>query len=98
MVSRHSLKFCANLSFMFQEHEAVLQRYEAAGIAGFRGVEIDHSIYRDITAVEDIAERLQKYNLEQILINAYAGNFHQLSYNKTYTVSIRKIRIVLQML
>lgn len=66
------LKFCANLSFMFQETDSLLQRYELAKLAGFKAVECafpyEHS-------PQEVAEAKTKAGLKQILINAYPGEY-----------------------
>ncbi len=55
----------ANLQFMFNELE-VLDRYDAAAKAGFKGVELQ-SPY-DIP-VEQIVERLERNDLQHVIIN-----------------------------
>ena len=55
----------ANLQFMFNEYD-VLDRYDAAAKAGFKGVELQ-SPY-DIP-VEQIQERLERNNLRHVIIN-----------------------------
>ncbi len=64
-------RFAANLSFLFQEL-TFLDRFEAAAQAGFSAVEYvspyDHP-------PEDIAQRLQHYQLEQVLFNLPAGDW-----------------------
>lgn len=55
----------ANLQFMFNEVE-VLDRYDAASKAGFKGVELQ-SPYP--IPVEQIVERLEKNDLRHIIIN-----------------------------
>uniref|UniRef100_T1ID65 Putative hydroxypyruvate isomerase n=2 Tax=Rhodnius TaxID=13248 RepID=T1ID65_RHOPR len=60
------LKFCANLSFMFQEAPVLLDRYNLAKCAGFKAVECanpyEYPIEQVVKAKEDAC-------LEQILIN-----------------------------
>ena len=55
----------ANLQFMFNEHD-VLDRYDAAAKAGFKGVELQspYSI-----PAEQIVERLERNNLKHVIIN-----------------------------
>lgn len=64
------LKFCANLSFMFQETSSLLERYQLAKDVGFRAVECafpyEHS-------VEEVVAAQKESNVEQILINAFVG-------------------------
>ncbi|KAF4532297.1 hypothetical protein B566_EDAN010798 [Ephemera danica] len=65
------LKFCANLSFMFQETSSLLERYAIAARAGFRAVECafpyDHPIDEVVAAKEDA-------KVKQILINIHVGD------------------------
>lgn len=65
------LKFAANISFMFQEHKRLPDRYIAAKSAGFRAVECglpyDYS-------VEELMTAKQKANLEHVLINTPSGD------------------------
>jgi hydroxypyruvate isomerase len=68
-----NLKFCANLSFMYQEHTSLIKRYEAAAASGFRGVEIGHDIFSETTSLEEIASKKESLKLEQILLNAFPG-------------------------
>lgn len=64
-------KFCANLGFLFTDRP-FLDRFAASAKAGFSAVECpipyDHS-------VEQIVEKLNKHNLQQVLINLPAGNW-----------------------
>lgn len=66
-----SLKFCANLNFMFLECPNLLERYSLAKKAGFQAVEVgfpySHSIEELVTAKNDA-------KLEQILINVFVGD------------------------
>lgn len=66
-----TLKFCANLSFMFQETTSLLDRYELARQAGFKGVEC--AFPYDFTASQ-VAEAKNNAKVEQVLINIYPGN------------------------
>ena len=67
------LNFCANLSFMFQnETSDLLERYALAKKSGFYGVEVAFPYDIDI---EKIVEVKEKYNLKQILLNAFPGEF-----------------------
>jgi hydroxypyruvate isomerase len=63
-------RFCANLNFLFQE-VSLLDRFEAAAKAGFKGVEIGNP-YEASTA--DIAARLKGSGLALALINTTAGD------------------------
>lgn len=64
-------RFCANLSFLFQEHE-FLDRFAAAARAGFKAVEYispyDHP-------AEELALRLTDNGLTQALFNLPLGDF-----------------------
>jgi hydroxypyruvate isomerase len=64
-------KFCANLTMLFNEHP-FLDRFDAAAKAGFKGVEF---LFPYAFAKEDIAERLQKNDLTQVLFNLPAGDW-----------------------
>ncbi|XKL63563.1 hypothetical protein PGB90_005927 [Kerria lacca] len=67
-----NLKFCANLSFMFQESASLLERYALAKECGFVAVECAFPYDYSIAEVKMAKE---KENLEQVLINTYPGNF-----------------------
>lgn len=64
-------RFSANLSMLFNEHE-FLDRFDAAARAGFKGVEYigpyDH-------APEEVAARLKKNGLTQVLFNLPVGDW-----------------------
>ena len=64
-------KFCANLSFLWSEHD-FLDRFAAAAKAGFKGVEYvgpyDHDKGR-------IAEILKRHGLTQVLFNLPPGDW-----------------------
>jgi len=64
-------KFAANLTMMFNEVD-FLDRFEAAAKAGFAGVE--YLFPYDFEA-EDLAERLSRHDLKQVLHNLPAGNW-----------------------
>jgi hydroxypyruvate isomerase len=64
-------KFAANLSMLFTELD-FLDRFEAAAGAGFRGVE--YLFPYDYEAGE-LAERLQRHGLTQVLHNLPAGDW-----------------------
>jgi len=64
-------RFCANLTFLFNE-VPFLERFDAAAQAGFRGVEF-MSPY-DFRA-EDVAERATAAGVDVILFNATIGDF-----------------------
>ena len=64
-------KFCANLTMLFNEHP-FLDRFDAAAKAGFKGVEF---LFPYAFAKDDIAERLKKNGLTQVLFNLPAGDW-----------------------
>ncbi len=59
-------KINANIQFMFNEHE-LLDRYDAAAAAGFKGVEIQAPYSEPIPAIQ---ERLERNVLKHVIINA----------------------------
>jgi len=65
------LKFCANLTMMFNE-VGFLGRFERASKAGFKGVEF---LFPYEWAKGTLAEELDKHGLEQVLHNLPAGNW-----------------------
>jgi hydroxypyruvate isomerase len=65
-----TLRFCANLSYLFADLP-LLDRFEAAATAGFEGVEL-LSPYE--VPAKAIRERLDGAGLQQILINTDAGD------------------------
>lgn len=69
-----SLKFCANLNFLFKEVDGILNRYDAAKSAGFTAVEIGFPYEIPIS---EIQRKKEETGLEQILINAYPGELHK---------------------
>ncbi|XP_046405394.1 putative hydroxypyruvate isomerase [Ischnura elegans] len=66
-----SLKFCANLSFMFQESSSILERYLSAKRCGFKGVEYAFPYCDHISSVVDAKSQA---GVEQILINVPQGD------------------------
>jgi hydroxypyruvate isomerase len=64
-------KLCANLTFMFNEVE-FLDRFDAAAKAGFKGVEY---LAPYVAPAAQIAERLTKAKLTQVLFNLPAGDW-----------------------
>ena len=64
-------KFAANLSMLFTE-VPFLDRFAAAADGGFRGVEY---LFPYAFEKDDIAERLHKHGLTQVLFNLPAGNW-----------------------
>ncbi|MDE2446025.1 MAG: TIM barrel protein, partial [Alphaproteobacteria bacterium] len=67
------LKFCANLGWLFTEHD-FLDRFAAAAKAGFKGVEFANPYQFQ---KRDLVQRLQDHGLQQILINMPAGNWNK---------------------
>jgi len=65
------LKFSANLTMMFNEID-FLSRFARASKAGFKGVEY---LFPYEWEREELAERLDKHGLEQVLHNLPAGNW-----------------------
>jgi hydroxypyruvate isomerase len=66
-------KLAANLSMLFTEID-FLDRFKAAANAGFKGVEYLFPYDYD---KKDLADRLQKHSLSQVLHNLPAGNWGQ---------------------
>ena len=64
-------KFCANLTLMFNEVE-FLDRFDAAAKAGFKGVEY---LFPYVAPAAQVAEKLNKAKLTQVLHNLPAGNW-----------------------
>lgn len=75
-----SLKFCANLSFMFQEYPTLLARYNKAREAGFRGVECAFPYDLDLDELVAVKENAE---VEQVLINAPPGKFYDVTFAST---------------
>ena len=65
------LKFSANLTWMFNEVD-FLSRFERASRAGFKGVEC---LFPYGWKKELLAEQLDKYKIEQVLLNLPAGDW-----------------------
>ena len=71
---RMPLRFCANLSFMFQnETDGLLERYSLAKSAGFKGVEVAFPYDAD---KNELAEAKKQSGLQQVLLNGYPGIFY----------------------
>lgn len=64
-------KFSANLSMLFQEHD-FLDRFDAAARAGFKGVEY---LGPYDNTPDEVAARLKKNGLTQVLFNLPSGNW-----------------------
>jgi hydroxypyruvate isomerase len=65
-------KFAVNLSMLFTSHD-FLDRFEAAANAGFSAVEY---LFPYDYPPEEIASRLEKHNLKQVLFNLPAGDWN----------------------
>jgi hydroxypyruvate isomerase len=65
-----SLKFCANLNYLFTELP-LLDRFEAAAKAGFKGVELLVPYEAPAASIRD---RLDGAGLQQVLINSPSGD------------------------
>ncbi|XP_058467630.1 putative hydroxypyruvate isomerase [Malaya genurostris] len=70
--SKMSLKFCANLNFMFTESSDFLNRYRLAKQAGFTAVE--GPFPPDHVSVADLTDVCKETGLEQILMNIALGD------------------------
>ena len=83
-----SLKFCANLSFMFQsETSDLLERYRLAKNAGFKAVEVAFPYDIPKELLKEVKERT---GLEQVLLNTFPGkncNKNLQSFSENYMVS-----------
>ena len=64
-------KFAANLTMMYNEVD-FLNRFEAAAKSGFEGVEY---LFPYPFGKEELAERLQRHGLTQVLHNMPAGDW-----------------------
>ncbi|HEY0845772.1 MAG TPA: hydroxypyruvate isomerase [Noviherbaspirillum sp.] len=64
-------KLAANLTMLFNEH-AFMDRFEAAARAGFRGVEF---LFPYAFHADQIADKLNTYQLDLVLHNLPAGNW-----------------------
>jgi hydroxypyruvate isomerase len=64
-------RFCANLTFLFNEH-GFMERFAAAAKAGFEAVEYmsPYEYGRD-----ELVDRLKQHGLEQVLFNLPAGDW-----------------------
>ena len=65
------IRFDANLTMLFNESD-FLGRFERAARAGFKGVEC---LFPYEWEKEDLAEKLEKHGLEQVLYNLPAGDW-----------------------
>lgn len=72
-----NLKFCANLSFMYQEAEYLIERYSLASKSGFSAVEC---AFPYSESLERVVQAKIDANLQQILINAPRGETNELGF------------------
>ncbi|XP_014217615.1 putative hydroxypyruvate isomerase [Copidosoma floridanum] len=66
-----ALKFCSNLSFMFQEEAKIIDRYQLARNAGFKAVETGFPLG---FTVQEVVDAKELANVQQVLINVYTGD------------------------
>ena len=82
-------KFASNLSFMFQEAPAIIDRYQLARDAGFKAVESGFPLGY---TVEEVVKAKQAADVKQILINVYTGKLFdsniksKIQYSNSYEV------------
>lgn len=69
-LSKFTMKFCANLAFMFTEASSILERYSLAKDAGFKAVESGFPLG---FTLEQVREAKEKAGIEQVLINLKTG-------------------------
>ncbi|KAF0774098.1 putative hydroxypyruvate isomerase [Aphis craccivora] len=72
-----NLKFCANLSFMYQEANCLLERYGLAAKSGFTSVEC---AFPYSNPLEKVVQAKTDANVQQILINAPRGEANELGF------------------
>lgn len=73
-----NLKFCANLSFMYQQEcNSLLERYRLAANSGFSAVECAFP-YSD--PVDSVVRAKNDAGVQQVLINAPRGEAHELGF------------------
>lgn len=65
-----TMKFCANISFMFAEASSVLERYALAKAAGFKAIESGFPLG---FTLEQVKEAKESAGIEQVLINLKTG-------------------------
>lgn len=68
---RMPLKFCANLTFQFQEASSILERYRLAKMAGFKGVECAFPVG---VSLDELKSVQQETGLKQVLMNIDIGS------------------------
>lgn len=71
LVKMSSLKFCANLNFMFTECPNLLERYNLAKKNGFQAVEVG---FPYIHSAEELVKAKEDAGLKQVLINVFVGD------------------------
>lgn len=72
-----NLKFCANLSFMYQEAGSLLDRYAMAAKSGFSSVECAFPYAHPL---EEVVRAKTDANVLQVLINAPRGEADELGF------------------
>ena len=65
------LSFCANLSFMYNESDDLLERYQLAASDGFKAVECAFPYSFPMC---DVVQAKTRAGVEQVLINSFPGN------------------------
>ena len=70
-----SLKFAANLSFMFLECPIITERYKLAKEAGFKAVE---SGFPFGFSIQQVVEAKTRANIDQVLINVFTGRINKI--------------------
>lgn len=76
-VSIPKLRFAANLSFLFPEATSLIEKYQKATDAGFKGVECGGDIYE--YPILDLVKAKEHSKQKQILINSFTGNSNGLA-------------------
>ncbi|XP_054277910.1 putative hydroxypyruvate isomerase [Macrosteles quadrilineatus] len=69
-----TLKFCANLSFMYHESASLLERYHLAKQSGFRAVEC---AFPYSFPVEEVKRAKESAQVEQVLLNVNPGDLEK---------------------
>lgn len=69
--NKMALNFCANLGFLFKENDlGIIDRYAAAGKAGFRAIEAP---FPEGVPLETVRNALTQAGLTQVLVNIMLG-------------------------
>lgn len=76
-----ALKFCANLNFLFTENSTgLLNKYQLAKAAGFKGVE---GGYPENISIDDVVKIKNETGLEQVLLNIKLGSSQETQFGST---------------